>query len=459
MLRMIIFKNEMETYLPRIKELLGKPYADLEFLLLSLQRVLEENGEEKLACQVPWISDCPPDFSESNREKLLHLYSICFQLLNLSEVNGAVQNRRNKEEKSGLRSVNGLWGSVLHNLKEKGASEELLLRELALIDVEPVLTAHPTEAKRPVVLGLYRELYLLMVKRENSMYTRYEQDEIRYDIKKILHKLWHIGEIFMEKPAVESELENVMHYFYQVFPLVLSYHDFKLKQAWRDAGYDPSVITDTDGFPRIRFGNWVGGDRDGHPLVTHAVTEFTLRAFRVHAFRLLRARLDDLSVKLSVYLEMDELNQAFHKRLKELRKESGNTGKEDGFEPFKDFVKLLKGKLPQEQGNGSQIAPELLDAENSYRNSIELEQDLRLLKQALIDCGAESLASYDVQLLIRHLGVFGFHLAHLDVRQNSQYNEEALTDIIRSGIPSEYEQLSKKSGWLAPLIISELEKL
>ena len=64
------------------------------------------------------------------------------------------------------------------------------------MEVEPVLTAHPTEAKRPVVLELYRQLYLLMVKLENSMYNSFEREEIKHDIKRILHKLWFIGEIF-----------------------------------------------------------------------------------------------------------------------------------------------------------------------------------------------------------------------------------------------------------------------
>ena len=73
------FYRIMKSLLPEIKDILGKPYADLEFLLLAFKKVLEENDEVELASQVPWISDCPPDFSLRNHEKLLHLYSICFQ--------------------------------------------------------------------------------------------------------------------------------------------------------------------------------------------------------------------------------------------------------------------------------------------------------------------------------------------------------------------------------------------
>ncbi len=444
----------MKSILTEIKELLGKPYGNLEFLLLCMKRVLEENNEIELACQIPWISECEPDLSPGNRGKLLHLYSICFQLLNIVEVNGAVQSRRGKEVEKGLKSINGLWGNVFHDLRDKGVTEDELLEILGQVDVEPVLTAHPTEAKRPVVLGLYRELYLLVLKLENSMYTSYERDEIRYDIKKILHKLWFIGEIFMEKPAVESELENVLHYFYRVFPQVLHYQDFKLKQAWREAGMDPARITDTDRFPGIRFGNWVGGDRDGHPLVTAEVTDHTLKAFRLHAFMQLNTQLNDLADKLSIYLDESKLPDNFSRRLTELREETNSAGENGRYEPFKQYILLLKQKLPVGKGIGEHT--ELKDSEISYKNSEELEKDLRILKDALATTGARSLAEYDVQKVIRHLRVFGFHLAHLDIRQNSRYYEEALQDIIKSSLPEKYKAISRNRGEFEDLILDEL---
>ena len=150
----------MNSRFTEIKEILGKPYMDLEFMLECLADVLEGNGETELASQIPWLSGTSPDFSGSNRHKLLRLYSIAFQLLNLSEVNGAVQGRRRKHDDKGLASVNGLWGSVLSDLKELGVDQHKILEQFRYIEAEPVLTAHPTEAKRPVVLTLYRQLYL-----------------------------------------------------------------------------------------------------------------------------------------------------------------------------------------------------------------------------------------------------------------------------------------------------------
>ena len=446
----------MNNRFSEIKELLGKPYRDLEFMLECLADVLERNGETELASQIPWLSGSTPDFSGSNRHKLLRLYSIAFQLLNLSEVNGAVQGRRRKHDDQGLASVNGLWGSVLSDLKERGVDQQMILDHFRHIEAEPVLTAHPTEAKRPVVLSLYRQIYLLMLKRENSMYNRFEQQEVRDDIKRILHQLWFIGEIFIEKPALESELENVLHYFYKVFPEVMPMLDYRLEQAWRETGFDPDLMRDAAVHPTITFGNWVGGDRDGHPLVTAEVTTFTLRAFRLHALKLLVAKLDELSEKVSIYCEDECLTPDFNLRLEELERELSLEVGSDQPEPFRYFIRLLKLKLPVAEQQGGGV--ELIDKPYSYHHSDELVNDLNLLKSALVRFGAGSLANDVVQKVIRHLGIFGFHLARLDIRQNSQYHEEALISLIQSGIPELYQQLSEKKESLESIILRELEQ-
>jgi len=446
----------MSLQFEKIKTLLGKPYRDLEFLLQCFSEVLQENKENELASQIPWLSETVPDFGNHDQKKIFHLYSIAFQLLNLAEVNGAVQNRRQKQEKEGLDSVNGLWGSVLIDLKQQGVEGKKILEQFKQIEVEPVLTAHPTEAKRPVVLSLYRQLYLLLVKLENSMYNSYERDEVKHDIKRILHKLWFIGEIFIEKPAVESELENVLHYYYKVFPEVLPFLDFRLKQAWKQVGFEAELIEDTTGFPSVTFGNWVGGDRDGHPLVNAGVTQYTLNAFRLHAFKLIISKLDELSDKLSIYCDSEILPAAFTKRLHQLEIVTEQLNMGPGNEPFRYFLKLLKQNLPVVERSEGGL--ELHQTPYSYRNSGELTNDLILLKKALKHFGAWSIADYDVQKLLRHLDIFGFHLARLDIRQNSEYYEEALLEIIRTSMPLRHQSLAKDKEKLREFILKELDQ-
>lgn len=438
--------------LHEIKTHLGKPYIDLEFLMTCLREVLQENGEEELSACIPWISTGPSEFNNSNNEKLLHVYSIVFQLLNLVEVNGAVQGRRKQEEEKGPQMVNGRWSNVLHSLKASGITEEQIALALRKIEVEPVLTAHPTQAKRTVVIKLYRELYLLLVKRENSMYTSYEQEEIEFNIKQVLHKLWFIDEIYFEKPEVESELENVLYYFAEVYPTVLPLLDFKLKQAWKQAGFDPEVLDMPESLPLISFGNWVGGDRDGHPLVTPQITQYSLMKLRLNAFRLVNGLLNELMDKLSIYCSESELSASFRNRLNSLREETGS----DAFtlEPFKQYVELLKIKLPIVEHSGGDV--ELKDNKFSYRYSDELLSDLEVLDLALCDFKLTSVARHDVRRVMRHIKVFGFHLAHLDIRQNSKYYEEALFDMVKTSMPETFKnQFNQRSG-IEQFILKEL---
>ncbi|HEX8548568.1 MAG TPA: phosphoenolpyruvate carboxylase, partial [Cytophagaceae bacterium] len=213
---------------------LGKPYTDLEFLLYCLKEVLEESNEGELSRFIPWINERPKAAPETFTEKHIQLYSIAFHLLNMVEENGAVQNRRKQENEKSLSSVNGLWARNLSQLKEHGIKAEEIAQLLPDIRIEPVLTAHPTEAKRSVVLEHHRTLYLLLVKRENTMYTELEQREIRDEIKLELDRLWRTGEIFTEKPDVKSELHNVLHYLTTVFPEVVPILDRKLVKAWEE---------------------------------------------------------------------------------------------------------------------------------------------------------------------------------------------------------------------------------
>lgn len=438
-----------------IKQLLGKPYEDLEFLLHCFEEVLIENNETELAASIPWITSSTTDFNFPGHDKLLHLYSVCFQLLNLSEVNGAVQGRRKKEEQQGQESITGLWSDVLKDLKSKGFDEQSIAAELAKITVEPVLTAHPTQAKRPVVLKLYRELYLLLVKRENKMYTSFEQEEIRHSIKQVMHKLWFIDEIYYEKPAVESELENVLYYFSNVFPQVVPYLDYKLKQAWMHAGFSDESISRPESLPGMSFGNWVGGDRDGHPLVSPEITAFTLRKLRLHSFQLLQSLLTGLADKLSVYCSEDELERPFVKRLRQLKKEDLPAGISTQREPFRLYVELLKAKLPIVEHTSGEI--ELLDRQVSYKHSEELLTDLYLLDDALLHFHLDAVSRYDVRRVIRHVKVFGFHLAHLDVRQNSKYYEEALHSLIKASLPGRYKSITAGRNAYEDFILKELE--
>lgn len=441
-------------------EKIGKPYSELKFLLECFSEMLSENNEKEYLPYIPWINSQIPLPDTKHELKVIHLYSISFQLLNLCEVNWAVQSRRSKQQNHGAQSVNGSWANTFSDLQKAGISQEKIVETISQIEVEPVLTAHPTEAKRTVVLKYYRELYLQLVNLENSMYTTLERSQIRQNIKEILTRLWFIDDIYLEKPQVETELENVLHYLTKVFPDVFELHDKTLIQAWTEAGFSPLEIRNYKTLPKISLGSWVGGDRDGHPLVTPEITRYTLQRMRTEALHLVSLRLSSLADNLSIYTSDAQLSLKFREAKSALMTSIPGTTENIRFhaamhEPFKQYVYLLIEKLPikQDLAGGSQLSP----SDWSYANSGQLIDDMEILFQELSDWGAPTLATNEVNKTLRFIRSFGFHLAHLDVRQNSEFYRKAILGLIEELDKSKYS-LNEEESVDKTFLLSELNQ-
>jgi phosphoenolpyruvate carboxylase len=180
--------------------------------------------------------------------------------------------------------------------------------------------------------------------------------------------------------------------------------------------------------PRLRFGIWVGGDRDGHPLVTPEVTAESLRDYRLHGLLLLRDRLRQLGAGLSLSRLLQSPPAVLLHALERHRPgEAAAHG--DGHEPWRDFSDIMMQRLPLAEDRVARVAV-LDDRAGTYRHSRELETDLRLLRRSLLAVGARRLVESDVDPLLRVVEVFGFHLAALDVRQNSAYHDRAVGQIL-----------------------------
>jgi phosphoenolpyruvate carboxylase len=401
----------------------AKIEADLEFLLQCFREVLASLGQQAIADRLPWSQATidgaePADFPP----RLAHAYSIAFHLLNMVEENTATQMRRASETANGLASEPGLWGQQLKQLLESGHPAAEISAWLPWLRVEPVLTAHPTEAKRRTVLDQHRQLFLLLVQLENTMWTPSERHELREEIKTALERLWRTGEMFLDKPTVEMERTGVLYHLVNVFPEALRRVDRRLREAWATAGLDPRQIDHPGLLPRLRFGTWVGGDRDGHPLVTSEVTARSLDDYRLHALIMLRGQLQQLGAAMSLSVLLQEPPAVLTAALRE----PGHGG---GREPWRDFVNLLVTRLPVvERASTREMV--LQDRPGTYRHSYELERDLRLLRESLLAIGARRLVEADVDPLLRLVEVFGFHLAALDIRQNSAFHDRAMEQIL-----------------------------
>lgn len=409
----------------------NKMDRDLAYLSECLSEVLQELGETTPAAALPWApkSAEPPDLSLPGIEQA---YSIAFQLLNMVEENAASRTRRLREKEHGLADEPGLWGANLANLIKAGLTESEIADFLPTVRVEPVLTAHPTEAKRSAVLEQHREIFSLLSELENPTLSPSEQDAIRNDIKTVLECLWRTGEILLQKPDVASERRSIHYYLREVFPQSLARLDERLRQAWVAAGFDPARLNDPMSLPRMRFGTWVGGDRDGHPFVTAEVTRESLLDLRLSAMVVMDRKLQHLASSLPLSGVFQHPPESFVEALERLRSELGETAEEIiaryPDEPWRQYALLMRAKLPLESRPTDRAR--IREEANHYRHAEDLEADLRILDESLHSIGAARLAQAAVAPTRRALSVFGFHLAALDIRQNSGFHDQAVAQIL-----------------------------
>lgn len=403
---------------------------DLRFLLQRFAVVLAGMGHAELATHLPWLTKVEP-YSGTAPWRLGLAYSAAFQLLNMVEERAADEMRSLRERTEGYAAERGCWGAQFTRLKEAGYTATDVAAAMRRVRVEPVLTAHPTEAKRLSVLEQHRALFTLLERHGDPRLTPSQARTIRNAVDAALERLWRTGEILLEKPALADERRNVIHYLREVFPAVLPSLDERLRGAWAESGFDPALLDIPGALPRVRFGTWVGGDRDGHPGVTSAVTAETLVQLRVSALGIARHQLAALAEKLSLSTWMQpapELLLTATANLEELLGASAPPSTRRR-EPWRRYVQLLLARLPsdEEPEDGSPLED---GGPAEYRVSAELLADLDLLSAALQEADAARLARSDVAPVRRIIEVFGFHLAQVDIRQNSAFHAKALSQLL-----------------------------
>ncbi|MFD2255844.1 phosphoenolpyruvate carboxylase [Luteolibacter algae] len=396
----------------------------LKFLLGCLEEALASTGEKELLGHMPWSGKAPLPNAKTP-EGLPKLYSIGFQLLNMIEERVASEIRREREKAIGAESIRGLWPQALRDLNAIGLNPEQILAVLKDVHVEPVLTAHPTEAKRESVRARQRCLYEELVRNEYPKFTTREKNRIRERVVTTLETLWLTAEIHLVRPDISSELRNAVHYLRDLFPNAINRLDMHFTEAWREAGLPLDLLRSAGNIPRLSFGSWIGGDRDGHPLVTPSVTDLSLAELRTAAFQLLERELQNLSSQLTVSRQLVEVPEELQDRIDELsfvitnEKEVKEILDRQSEEPWRQLASLMALRLGEH-----------VKGVEGYRRPEELTADLDLLSRTLSLAGCRLLEEQAIRPIRHKIEIFGFHLATLDVRQNSEFHDHAIAEIL-----------------------------
>jgi phosphoenolpyruvate carboxylase len=433
---------------------------EVRWLTGCLAEVLEGLGEGDLGRWLPWRGGPGVGAGPGEPEPPARLglaYAMAFQLLNTVEEHAAESMRHLREAAEGPEAERGLWGEVLASLGRSGAQAGPLAAVMSGVEVEPVFTAHPTEAKRSSVLEQHRELMRLLRAMGIGEGGRADSGGAgRAEVMALMERLWRTGEILMQKPTVADERRNVLNYLRDVLPGTVPALDRRLASAWARAGFPAEALEAPGTLPRLRFGTWVGGDRDGHPGVTAEVTGETLERLRANALVVMHRQLTALAEKLPLAEWIQAPPPALMGLIQRCREALGDAAtpivQMHPGEPWRQAAELMAARLPVDVQPG--LLAQVQDSPGRYAAPSQLDADLAALEASLVEAGARRLAGHDVRPVRRVLETFGFHLARLDVRQNSAFHDRALKQLLMaSGLDA-----SQWEEWTEPERLRLLER-
>jgi len=384
---------------------------------------------------------------------LIKSFSLFFALVNLSEQLQRIWVLRDRAlAKPGVPRSESIFAAIA-TLKEQGVSAADLQKWLNGAAILPVFTAHPTEARRRTVLDKLRRLADVLdtshvggglVSSSGLPSASADESAVREEIT----ALWQSDDIRVVRPSVTEEVKNGLYYFEEsIIDLIPAlYDDLEQALAQHYPEHDWRVP------PVLRFGSWMGGDRDGNPNVTPPLTVATVRMLAQAVRKRYLRSMEELSRRLSNSSHQagvsDDLKVFIEKNalLFPAVAESGRTRyPRELYRQACGFIreKLRRSLLAVEQTQLDWDGPVEMD-NLAYFESAELLKDMRMLQHSLLTNKGSAVAAGSLHRFIRQVDVFGLHLATLDCRQHSERHQNALTEVLaHAGVCPDYSKLDE----------------
>lgn len=372
------------------------------------------------------------------RHQVIRAFAIFFHLVNIAEQNHRIRRKRDYELTAGESIQPGSIESVVKDLKQKGASLKEVQEILQGISLELVMTAHPTEATRKAVLHIHHRIAEGVMELDNPLLTHREREQLNERLSGEVLTLWQTDELRDRKPTVLDEVRNGMYYFdetlFDVLPDLYSEVERCLTKFYPDEAWHVPTF--------LRFGSWIGGDRDGNPSVTAGVTWKTLEMQRYLALSKYVVSLRELTEHLSFSSNIVEVTQELlisiatdKERLQIVQEEIWRNEQE----PYRVKLSYMLEKM-HNTGNAQ------VEMKAKYNTAEDFMADLLILDRSLRHHYANYVADTFVKKLIRQVKLFGFHTAGLDVRQHSKEHENAMTEVLsKMGISANYAELTEEA--------------
>jgi phosphoenolpyruvate carboxylase len=427
-----------------IVKLEGQPILDLEEkirLLAKSSRAGDTKAEKAL-------QEVVQQLSPSEAARIAMAFTVYFELVNLAEETHRVrllrQRRRAQYAVAGTPPMRESIGAALQELKSRNVPAETVQTLLDKLSIELVFTAHPTESKRRTMLN---KLQRLSHRLQNP--GALIEDEITgianpRALEREITALWLTDRSRAARPEVTDEVRTGMWYFdttlWDTVPLLQDELERALAETY------PTVKAPTRW---ITFGSWMGGDRDGNPNVTPAVTAEAMMLHRRLALDKLEHSLHSLSQQISVSSRLDAISDDMQKVLQsEGSMDPHVSAIRDRypFEPYRLALIGLRNRVQEAQK--SEKPALLLDFQSTNTSALktgDIAELLDLISESLTTHRAALLAEGELHRLRQQVTLFGLSVARLDVRQHSMRHETAMAEILKAvGVTPDYAALSEE---------------
>ena len=360
--------------------------------------------------------------NQLNDAELLPVARAFNQFLNLANIAEQYHRVRRRAPGEAQPFEDNMLADLLARLSANGHKGEALARQFGRLDIELVLTAHPTEVARRTLIQKYDAMAMQLAAGDHNDLSTAEREKVTQRLQRLIAEAWHTEEIRRSRPSPVDEAKwgfaVIEHSLWQAVPNVLRKADQVLHQA---TGFHLPL----EAAP-IRFASWMGGDRDGNPNVTASVTREVLLLSRWMAADLYLRDIDQLAADLS----MQQASPALLARVGE------------SAEPYRSLLKQLRERLRATRSWAQAALNEAVPAPAAVlHDNHDLFEPLQLCYQSLHECGMGVIADGPLLDCLRRAATFGLFLVRLDVRQDSSRHAAAMTEI------TDYLGLGRYAEW------------
>lgn len=371
--------------------------------------------------------------SDAQIADLIRVGTARFHLLNKAEQLNIIRvNQQRQRDANPTHPRAESIDDAIVRLKDAGCTQERVAELLSDLDIEPTLTAHPTETRRRTILDKQTELARCIVHLRDENLTRREREETSNELDRIIAMMLMTDEIRAERLGVTDEVKNGIYFLtttiWKTVPELFRDIVYAARSAF---GAEHATIVANDLPAILRYRTWIGGDRDGNPSVTAKVTQQTMTQMRDAANLLWDAELANLRHILSVSTRRADLGTEIHEAVE--KDIAWITDKEHyaqrRYEPIRVRLTQMRARI---------------ESDPTY-NASGLVEDLQMIRRALLNAGLVDHAEQGplADTIVR-AKVFGLHLATLDIRQHSQIHNAAVAELLNlAGVCTNFTEQSE----------------